>query len=108
MAMSVPASKPRRQVVRWVVWTVLGAVVSGAVGALSLQVAGGRGVSEETVRVEVFGRVVYRETGPFGTMDRVILWGSVTILGVFILIGAAVGALVAWIIGKAASAPGQP
>jgi hypothetical protein len=87
---------------------VVGAIVSGAVGALNFQVAGGRGVSAETARVEVFGRVVYRETGPFGTMDRVILWGSVVVLCVFVLIGVAVGALVAWAIGKGASAQGRP
>jgi hypothetical protein len=75
---------------------LVGALVVGAVGALGIQFAGGRGRSAESVRVELFGATIYRTTGPFGTMDAVILWWSVGGLAVFALIGASLGALVAW------------
>jgi hypothetical protein len=100
MSMIVQASKPSRQAARWVVWMLVGAIVVGAVGALGIQFAGGRGQSAESVRVELFGATIYRTTGPFGTMDTVILWWSLGVLAVFALVGATLGALVAWAIGK--------
>ena len=50
-----PQQKPRRQLLRRIVWPVVGAAVLGAVGAFSLQFAGGRGQIAESVRVETRG-----------------------------------------------------
>jgi hypothetical protein len=97
---------PRRWV-RWAVWMTLGAVIGFLVGAFSIEFAWTEGHAAESARVEVFGEVLHRETGPHGTADRVFwTWGAGA-AALFVLLGAGVGAAVVLAINRLTERKGK-